>query len=66
VASNGWTVRQSSELARGRKRTAPHAWKNIKGFRFPWPVCARCGLILLKNQATRLAAKRACEVWDDE
>lgn len=28
--------------------------------RFPWPVCARCGLVLLRNHATVQAAKAQC------
>lgn len=26
----------------------------------PWPVCIRCGLLLLKNEASQRAAKQSC------
>lgn len=28
--------------------------------RFPWPVCQRCGLVALKNEATRRALRQPC------
>lgn len=38
-----------------------HAWTHFgKRVRFPWPYCSRCGLVFLKNDVTRKAAKKAC------
>ena len=63
--SSNWTVRQSHELTMGRKRTGPHNWYHVKGFRFPWPICSKCGLIWLKNLASNKAAKAPCQ-WDED
>ena len=30
-----------------------------------WPYCAHCGLVALKNDVSRKAAKAACEYEDD-
>jgi ribosomal protein S27AE len=60
-----WTVRRPEELSKARKRKGVHNWYTIKGFRFPWPVCSNCGLVFLKNDRTRKAAKAACE-WDED
>lgn len=30
---------------------------------FNWPYCARCGLVLLKNERTRKAARAACVIY---
>lgn len=37
----------------------PHQWAKLK--RITWPVCKGCGLIKLKNEATRRAARAPCE-----
>lgn len=34
--------------------------------RLPWPYCTRCGLLLLKNDASREAARKPCEILEDE
>lgn len=44
-------------------RRQPHAFKMLK--RLAWPVCSGCGLMLLRNEATRKAAKALCEVYED-
>lgn len=31
----------------------------------PWPVCARCGLVALKNQASDKAASEPCPGKDE-
>jgi hypothetical protein len=33
---------------------------------FQWPVCKRCGLVLLMNRATELARKARCEGLEDK
>lgn len=47
--------------AKGSRRTGPHAftWK-IRH----WLACARCGLLLIRNDATRRAAAQPC-VWEE-
>ena len=48
---------------KGRIVRGPHAWtKKV----LHWPVCARCGLMLLKNEASRRAAKAVCVTEEDE
>jgi hypothetical protein len=32
----------------------------------PWCVCARCGLVYLKNDATKKAARAACPGLEDQ
>jgi hypothetical protein len=61
-----WVVLDGAEKAEwlravGRKRTAPHAFT---GKVRHWPYCRRCGLVLLKNEASRLAARKQCE-WEE-
>lgn len=60
-----WNVRKPSELTQARKHTGVHSWYHVKGFRFPWPICSRCGLIWLKNEISRRAAKGPC-VWTED
>lgn len=48
----------------GRKSVGQHAFKGVIK-RMPWPYCTRCGLIALKNEATRRAMKQPCETWED-
>jgi hypothetical protein len=65
MGSNSWTVRNQSELTSAHRRTGPHNWYHVKGFRFPWPICSKCGLIWLKNAASAMAAKKPCK-WEDD
>ena len=38
----------------------PHHWiQGLKAFRFAF--CAKCGLVLLKNEASQKAAKKPCK-----
>lgn len=47
---------------KGTRRREAHSFtKRI----LHWPYCAHCGLVLLKNEATRRAAKALCE-WEDD
>lgn len=43
-------------------RKAPHAMTRKI---LSWMACARCGLLALRNEATRRALKRPC-VWEEE
>lgn len=45
---------------RGRIERGHHSPGTLK--RVAWPVCTRCGLVYLKNEATRRAIKAACVV----
>lgn len=49
----------------------PHRWtpltlKKRSSISLPWSVCSRCGLVLLRNEASRRAAKAACKGLEDE
>jgi hypothetical protein len=48
---------------KGNRRVREHAWKPLK--RMPWPVCNQCGLLRLKNEATRRAVNAKCVTWED-
>jgi len=45
--------------ARGQRRSRPHEFSNRI---LHWPYCKHCGLLLIKNDATRRAAKQPCVV----
>lgn len=65
--SQGWTTLSPADAKtflsdRGNKRVGVHEFKSRK--RIPWPLCCKCGLLLLKNEATRKAAKAACVVYE--
>lgn len=45
---------------RGTRNVGAHNPKQRK--RLPWPVCSRCGLLYLRNEATRRAVRAACVV----
>lgn len=47
---------------KGNRTTGPHQPQHRK--RLPWPVCARCGLLYLKNDVTRKAASQMCVTED--
>ncbi len=42
----------------------PHQPQAVK--RLPWPVCRGCGLVYLRNEATRRAIKRGHWKYVDE
>ena len=47
---------------KGTKRSRDHAFtKKIKH----WSYCGQCGLVLLRNDVSRKAAKAKCVVWED-
>lgn len=46
---------------KGNRRTGTH---NMSKRVISWPYCSNCGLIALKNDATRKALKQAC-TWED-
>lgn len=50
-------------MAGGRKVSGVHSPKIRRGI--PWPCCSRCGLLYLKNEATRRAIKQACVTIED-
>lgn len=47
----------------GTTRTGVHNFSKRKVLH--WPYCSNCGLMLLKNEVTRRAAKAACRWTDD-
>jgi hypothetical protein len=62
-----WTTMPSSDvrefLARkGAKRVQEHAFKLRK--RIPWPICAHCGLLALRNDRTRKAMREKCVSYE--
>ena len=38
-----------------------HRWVRLSIKHFPWFICAGCGLVRLKNEATELAVRRGCD-----
>lgn len=50
---------------RARIRRGQHAFTG-RIRRMPWPYCAHCGLLLLKNDSTRAAARQPCVSVEDE
>jgi hypothetical protein len=46
---------------KGQRREGVHSFTKRA---CSWPYCARCGLVLLKNEATRKAARAACVVFE--
>lgn len=44
--------------ARGTRVVRAHNPKSIR--RIPWPSCVHCGLLYLKNDATRKALRSPC------
>ena len=40
----------------------PHQWRKIRSL--PWPVCARCGLVWLKNELTAWCVRHGCDHAD--
>lgn len=55
------TAEEKAEYEKWKKRRivrAPHAMtRKLKN----WTYCSRCGLLSLKNEATRKALKQGCE-----
>ncbi len=47
------------------KVRGPHQMSGVIK-RMPWPYCRRCGLVALRNDATRRALKEQCETWEDD
>jgi hypothetical protein len=48
-------------FAKFTKKRMPHQFNKLV---FHWPYCSRCGLVLLKNEATRKAARKKCEFYE--
>lgn len=46
--------------SRGQRSVGVHQMRSVK--RLPWPYCSRCGLLALRNDATRKAMREACVV----
>lgn len=65
---SGWTTLAPSEVReflsrKGQRREGTHAFKQHK--RIPWPMCRHCGLLALRNEATRRAMRAKCITWED-
>jgi hypothetical protein len=51
----------------GAVKRVPHKPKTLGSkSRIPWPVCARCGLMYLRNDATKRAIRQGCWLYADE
>ena len=46
--------------SRGQRNVGVHQMRSLK--RLPWPCCSRCGLLALRNDATRKALRAVCVV----
>lgn len=55
-----WSERAKARISRG----AHVMTGKIK--RIPWPYCTRCGLLALRNDATRAALRRECVIVEDD
>lgn len=47
---------------KGIRRIGVHSPQPLRCI--PWPVCSRCGLVYLKNEATRKAIKEGCIIYE--
>lgn len=66
MAKTKWSRASAAEAAailhsKGTKRVRPH---NLSRCVHHWRACAYCGLMNLKNEATRKALKQKCVVWE--
>jgi len=58
-----WVPWDDTKIAPPVRRRAAHAMtRKLK--RLPWVFCAHCGIMNLKNDATRSALRKPCEVWE--
>lgn len=58
---NDWTEWKDWRTVKTVVRRGPHRFiRKLK--RLPWPYCTRCGLVALRNAATRASV---C-VWEEE
>jgi hypothetical protein len=49
----------------GALKLRPHSMtRRLK--HFPWPVCKHCGLVGLRNKATKKALRVGCWLYSDE
>jgi hypothetical protein len=64
VSGPGWhkvSDVRSFMAEKGQRKERVHAFTKRA---CSWPYCAHCGLVLLKNDATRKAAKQACITFE--
>ncbi len=52
------------ERVKARIRRGPHAMQKLK--RLSWPYCTRCGILALKNEATRKVLRAECVTLEDD
>lgn len=48
------------------KKPRTHCWHYATRRWFPWLYCCKCGLVLIKNEATARAARKPCDSDLDE
>lgn len=63
MAKGSWvTIKDPDKhFAQFKKRLEPHAFTKMI---LHWPYCKHCGLMLLKNDASRRAARKKCEIYE--
>lgn len=59
-------TKDRSKWPKGVVGIRPHNATTLKSKRFHWPICSHCGLVYLKNDATRRALRAGCYKWEDE
>lgn len=55
-----------SRWPKGAIGVRPHDLQPSRLRRIPWLVCRHCGLVSLRNEATRKALRVGCYRWADE
>ena len=60
--SKSWKTVSLKDILPGVKKTGPHKM-NRKIYH--WRYCSQCGLVELKNKATRRALRKKC-VWEED
>ncbi len=50
----------------GAVKLAPHRPQPSGAAKIPWLICARCGLVYLRNVETQAAIRRGCWVFEGD
>lgn len=61
MSKGSWVTIQIDWSYKGTKRVRPHSFSRRV---LSWPYCEHCGLLLLKNDATRAEARKQCVVYE--
>lgn len=56
----GWVQVSLKDFEKVKYKFQKHKFEKLKKVQYPWLVCSRCGLVLLKNKSTKKAVKLGC------